>query len=98
MVDPGGCFQVLSVDVLRIGSANPQRRAAADVVDEVLGAHSDGSQAEKWHQLVIEGDALDDAIDPEDDVCDAVDFHSAGRVHHARELIRRLELSAREYR
>ena len=89
MVDPGGGFQVLHVDVLGVRAANPERRAAADVIDEVLGAHGDGSQAEKRHQLVIEGDALGDAIDPEDHVCDAVHFHSAGEVRHARQLIRR---------
>jgi hypothetical protein len=38
-----------------------------------IAAWLDGLKAEKRHQLVIEGDALLDAIDPEDDVGHAID-------------------------
>jgi len=80
VVDAGCGLYVRGVDVLWIGAANSERGTTADVVDEVVGARINGLKTEKRHELVIEGDALLDAIDPEDDMGDAIDFQSVAGI------------------
>jgi hypothetical protein len=43
-----------------------------------------GMKTEKRHELVIEGDALLDAIDPEDDVSHTIDVQSLTRIRRRR--------------
>jgi hypothetical protein len=70
--------------VFWIGAANSERGTTADVVDEVLRARMNGLKTEKRHELVIEGDALLDAIDPEDDMGDTIDFQSVAGIRRPR--------------
>ena len=61
--------------VLRLGSANREGGAPADVVDEPVAA-IDRLEAQLGHQPVIEGGALLEAADAQGDVGDAVDLPS----------------------
>src|SRR5262249_25069380 len=74
------CLDVGDAGLIAVGAADPDRRAAADVVDEVVGARLDRIEAEEGHHPVVEGDALLDPVRPEDDVRDAVDLDHAPRT------------------
>ena len=84
MVEARAGLHVRGPGVLRIGKADPERRAPTDVVDELLRARLDGVEPEERHQAVIEGDALGDPVHPEDQVGDAVDLDSLLGAHRGR--------------